>query len=344
MEKKPPVATPEMLNSIRAEATAEYQAKVPEATASNLLDVGNPILNYEAVGNEFVNALINKIVYTIVIRQMWENPLAILRRDEMPLGFDVEEVHTNPAAAVKYDGTETGMADLLKMHKPDVASAYHRINRQDKYPVTINNEQLTHAFTSWARLENFIAGIVDSLYNGNAIDEFKYTKQLISSAFAANYLQTVQLPAPVDAATGKAFLAKLRGLSTMFTYPSSNFNSYKLMGGTGNPRQSWAPIDRQIILITGEAATNIGVDVLSTLFNVQYADYLARQIILDQFDEAGRIQAIIADERVFMIMSQLRQFRTFYNASSLGWQYYFHAWDMFSMSPFFNCVALVTPA
>lgn len=339
-----PVATPDMMNAIRAEASDAYQRAVPLATASNLADVGNPIMSYQAVGNEFVDALINKIVYTMVYRQMFENPLAFLRTGEMPLGFDIENVHVNPAEAEKYDGTETGMADILKMHEPDVATEYFRINRQDKYPVTINNEQLRHAFTSWGAMENLIATITDSLYNGNAIDEFLYTKQLVSGAIAANRIQTQTIAEPISDPTGAALLKLLRTLSTMFTFPSSTYNNYKLAGGTGNARITWTPIDEQIILIRGDVASAVGVDTLARVFNTEYADYLARQIIVDDFGAATNVMAVLADRKAFVIQTQLRQFATFYNASTLGWQYYYHAWDLFAMSAFRNAVAIVKPA
>lgn len=335
-----PVATPEMLNAIRAEASDNYQAAVPLATRANLADVGNPIINYTAVANEFVDALMNKIVLQLITRRMWDNPLSFLRREKMPLGTDVEESHVNPAKALSYDGTETGMADLLKIHKPDVAAVYYRLNRQDKYPVTINNEQLRGAFTMWPKLESFIAAIVDSLYLGNNIDEFKYTKELVSTAIANNHIITQTVVAPTGEQTGKGFMKTLRSLSVLFTFPSTNYNSYALISGKP-ARTTMAPISEQVILIRADVAAAIGVDVLSTLFNVSYGDYLARQIIVDDFGD-DKTLAVLCDVKAFLIMEQLRQFATFFNASSLGWQYYYHCWDLFSLSPFYDMVALVT--
>lgn len=339
--KTTPVATPQMLNAIREEASDAYQKAVPTATQVNLADVGNPIIKYEAIGNEFVGALINKIVIQLIERRMWDNPLSILKRGQMPLGTDIEDIHTNPAKSERYDGTETGMADLLKMHKPDIASVYYRLNRQDKYVVTINNDQLRGAFTAWGKMEDLIGSIVDSLYNGCTIDEFAYTKNLVSSAVANNQIITQTVPNPVDEATGKNFMKVLRSLSTLFTFPSANYNSYAQIS-SNDPRTSWAPIDEQIIIIRGDVASAVGVDVLAGLFNINYGDYLARQIIVDNFNDEKTL-AVLADRRAFVILEQLRKFTTFYNASSLGWQYYYHAWDLFAMSPFRNAIALQTP-
>lgn len=341
MSSKNPVATPEMLNAIREEASDAYQKAVPIATRANLIDVGNPILNYQAIANEFIDALVNKIVIQLIDRRMWENPLSILKTGDMPLGTDIEDIHTNPAEAEAYDGTETGMADILKMHKPDIASVYYRINRRDKYPVTINNDQMRGAFMAWGKMEDLIGAIVDSLYNGCTIDEFNYTKRLVSEAVANNRIQIQNVPNPVDEVTGKNFMRVLRGLSVLFTFPSSNYNSYQMIGGA-TPRTSWTPIDEQIIIIRGDVASAVGVEVLAGLFNLNYGDYLARQIIVDDFGDEKTL-AVLADRRAFVIYEQMRKFATFFNASSLGWQYYYHAWDLFAMSPFRNAIALQTP-
>lgn len=343
MTNKAKVATPEMLNAIRSEASDTYQNAVPMATPFNLTDVGNPILTYAAVTNEFIDALINKIVAQIMYRKMWENPLAVLRKDPMPLGMDIEEDQVNPADPVAYDGTDTGLADLLKVKKPDVKAAYYRLNRTDKYKVTINNEQLTNAFTSWNNLENLIAGIVDSLYNGNTISEFKYTKQLITDALTANHINTLTSVNPVDADTGKQFQVALRNLSMQFTFPSTSYNNYALMGGTGNPRTSWSSIQDQLIIIRADVAASVGVEVLSAAFNLSYADYLARQIIVDNFSPNNKCLAILCDVKAFQIREKLRRFATFWNPSGLSWQYYYHCWDVFSLSPFHNCTAIVAP-
>lgn len=336
------VASPEMLNAIRADASAAYQNAVPKATPSNLSDVANPILAYDAMANEFLSALVNKIVATLLYRKMWDNPLSVLRKNAKPLGVDVEELHVNPAEGQAYDGTETGMQAILKMTKPDVAATWYRLNRQDKYPVTINNEQLTNAFTSWGALESLIQGIVDSLYNANTIDEFKYTKELVTSAITDNKLQTVTAVLPTNEATGKQFQVALRNLSMLFTFPSSKYNNYKLMAGTGNARTTWSPIEDQLIIIRADVAANVGVEVLSAAFNISYADYLARQIIVDELGTDGKTLAVLCDTKAFQIREKLRRFTTFYNGSAMNWNYWLHAWDTFSLSPFHNCVALRT--
>ena len=339
--KTPKIATPEMLNSIRADASPAYQECVPEATPYNLANVGNPILEHDTAANEFLNALINKIVLTLVIRKTWDNPLSILRKGTVPLGFDIEEVHTNPATATDFDGkTEDGYSDILKPALPDTKAAWYRLNRQDKYKVTINNEMLTNAFVSWDKLEAFIASLVDTLYNGNTIDEFKYTKQIITDVVNQNHMVTKTVTMPTNKETGEAFQQAVQELSLGFLFPSTAYNNYVMMGGTG-PRTTWTDKSDQIIILRADVASAVGVRFLAGAFNLSYAEYATRQIIVDTFAN-DKVLAVVADVNAFQIREKLRKFTTFYNAGNMAWQYYLHAWDTFSMSPFHNCVAIVT--
>ena len=338
----PNVATPEALNAIRADASPAYQAAVPCATPYNLTEVGNPILEYDSVANEFLNALVNKIVMTLVIRKLYENPLAMLKKGIEPLGFDVEEDHTNPAKASNFDGTtEGGYSDILKANLPDTKAAWYRLNRKEKYKVTINNEMLTNAFTSYGKLEQFIGSLVDSLYNGNTIDEFRYTKQLVSDAIVGQKINTVTVTDVTNEATAKQFQAAVQNLSLAFTFPSTKYNNFVKMGGVGD-RTTWSSIDDQIIMVTAKVASTVGVEFLAGAFNLSYADYVARQVIVDDFGAASKCLAVVADVNAFQIREKLRRMTTFYNAGNMSWQYYLHCWDTFSLSPFHNCTALVT--
>lgn len=336
------VASADMLNAIRNDASDAYRAAVPVATASNLADVGNPILTYTNVQNEFLNALVNRIALTIVNERMYENPLAFLKKGATPLGIDTQEIYVNPAEAVAYE--PTNYAGVLTPKTPDVKAAYYRRNRRDKYKVTIANEQLTAAFVSWGGLEGLIAAIVNSLYNGNTIGEFTLTKQLLGGATAVNKLTQVVAALPTNEATSTTFLSSLRATSMGMTFPSSNYNSYTLNGGTGNSVVAWTPIEDQIIVVRADVAASVDVNKLSMAFNLSYADYVARQVIVDKFDGADNMYAFVGDVRAFQIRENLRRMTEFYNGEVMAWTYWYHCWDTYALSPFANGVAYVTAA
>lgn len=332
----------DVMNAIRNEASAAYQNAVPLATGSNLQEVGNPILSYQSIQNEFLSALVNKIALTIVNDRMANNPLGFLKKGAVPLGLDIEEVYVNPAEGADYE--PNNFAGVIQPKTPDVKAAYYRRNRRSKYKVTIANEQLTAAFTSWGNLEGLIAAIVNSLYNGNTIGEFDLTKKLIGNAVTEGKIQQVVTTVPTTEANAKTFMQQLRGISYGMTFPSSAYNNYALMGGTGNPVTTWSEPGEQIIIVRGDVAASVDIQMLAAAFNLSYADYVAQQIVVDNFGPAQNMLAFIADRRAFQIHENLRKMTEFYNGEVMAWTYWWHCWDTYAISPFANAVALVTSA
>lgn len=333
----------DIANAIRNEASETYRAAVPLALGNNLQDVGNPILTYQSIQNEFLDALVNKIAFTIVNEKMFDNPLSFLKKGAVPLGLDVEDIYTNPAAGADYE--PNNFQGILTPEYPDVKAAYYRRNRRTKYKVTIKNEQLTAAFNSWGNLEALLAAIVNSLYNGNTIGEFQLVKELIGGAVSVNKMQQQVVALPTTEATAKAFMTALRQVSYGMTFPSSAYNGYLLNGGTAaKPVVQYTPVSEQVILIRSDVAASVDVSVLAAAFNLSYADYMAQQVIVDNFDGATNMFAMVADRRVFQIRENLRKMTEFYNAEVMAWTYWYHCWDTYALSPFDNAVAFVTTA
>lgn len=335
------VMSAQSLNALRDEASDSFRRDIPAAVVETPADFGKAVLEYEYATNEFVGALVNKIVFQIIQRKLFRNPLGVLKRHDMPLGWDGEEIHVNPAQSLDYDGTQTGMERLLKPYKPDVETAYYRLNKQKEYPLTINYDQLRGAFTSYAALNNLVDYCVDSLYNAATIAEYQFTRELVSGAVAGNRVKTVTVAKPVDRNTSEQFMDALRSFSMMFPFPSVEYNGYRVMKPNKPGRVTWSEIEDQIIIIRADVASKVGLTLLANVFNVDYANYMARQIIVDSFGD-DKTLAILADKNAFIIAEQVRRFARFDNAASLSYQYFYHCWDLYGFSPFQNAVALVT--
>ena len=65
----------DILNVIQATASQQYQDRVPVATQDNIAEVGNPILEFEGIANEFISALVNRIGFTVISSKSYNNPL-----------------------------------------------------------------------------------------------------------------------------------------------------------------------------------------------------------------------------------------------------------------------------
>lgn len=327
------------LNTIRANASPTYAERVPVATQTNLSEVAAPILAYSATMNEFLNALVNRIGLVLVHAREIRNPLEILKQGMNPLGMDIEEIATNPAKAEHYNPKST---DLLKQYEPDVVAAYHRMNRQDVYTVTISNQRLRAAFTSWEKLEELIQSIVNSLYSGNYLDEFILYKNLFATAVQENKIQKITVPSIVDNETAKAFITAARMTHRNFGFPSAAFNSYGAIAGEGKTFTTWTPPEDIRFIIRSDVEAYTDVEVLARAFNMSKTDFLGQVLVVDDFGTATNCLAIMCDKAFTQIYDNNREMTEFYNAQTLNWNYYYHVWQTLSLSPFANAVAFVT--
>lgn len=332
-----------VFNVIRENSSEVYMNTVPSATADNINTISNILFNdaYQPMLNEFVNNLINRIALTIVRNKSYDNPLSIFKKGSIPLGTDIQDIYENPANAEAYEYSNTAMAKLLTITDPDTHVAYYRRNRQDLYTKTIAREGLQGAFTSWENFESYISSITTSLYSGNYIDEFKYTKGIIDGAYNDNKVIVETVSAPVDNATSKAFVKKVRALFNKLSFPSQDYNAYSKFSGEKGTITTWTDKDRMVLIITADALAEVEVETLAQAFNLSYSDMQARIVVVDKF-ENDEIVAVLCDESWLQIYDNLFRFDEFYNARTMSWNEYLHAWGTFAICPFANAVVLAT--
>lgn len=340
------MAGSKLFNFVRQDSSSNFREVVPEANEENIASISNILFNdaYSPLLNEFVSNLINRIGLTIIRNKSYNNPLAILKKGSQPLGTDIQDIYTNPAEAEQYQLNNAEMAKLLTITDPDTKVAYYRRNRKDMYTKTIAREALQGAFVSWDKFEGFVASITQSLYSAAYIDEFKQTKALVEGAYKENKAIVKTVTAVTDKATGEAFVEELRGLYSLMTFPSSDYNSYSLNTGDNKPVVTWTDASRVVVIVPAKVMATVDVQVLASAFNMSKADFLGRVITVDKLDEEGKIQALIADEAFFQIYDNIFRFDEFYNARTMSWNEYLHVWQTLAICPFANAVILATEA
>lgn len=327
-------ATPEIiLNTIRANASSDYQERVPVATQQNIAEVGNAITNYEPTRNEFLNALINRIGMVIIQSRLYENPLREFKKGMLEFGKDIEEIFVEIAKAQSYN-PEVAETEVFKRVIPDVKTIFHRMNRQDFYKVTISNDQLRTAFLSYRGIEDLIGRIVDSLYSGDNYDEFLLMKHLMLDYGDKGLFYPITVTAVTDEATAKKLTVKLRATAKTIGFMSPNYNAQGV--------HTFTPMEDIIIFMTPETEALMDVESLARAFNLEYADFLGRVVIVDDFGGLENVQALMVDRQWFMVYDTFFNFTEQYNAQGLYWNYFFHHWQVLSTSQFANAIAFTT--
>lgn len=330
----------ELLNTIRDNATQEYQDRIPEATQTNLSEIGNLLISDVNLTNEFTSALMNKVAFQVAHNKIFSNPLSILKKGTKPLADTVEEIFVNYAKAESFDAEGT---DLLSRKLPDVKSIYHTMNRKDKYKVTISTELLAKAFRSYGDLANFYNVIINSLYNGDNYDEFILFKKLLKNSVDKNYVKKITIEDPTTSSeNAKSFIKAIKTVSSGMVFPSSNYNGYLTAQSKDKKAiTTFTEIPDQFIIIDNATNVSIDVEVLANAFNLNKQEFLARKIVVDSFPDAN-IRAMIIDKDFTQIYDDLYQLRRFENAEGLYENFILHHWQTISASCLVNGVAFTT--
>lgn len=324
-----------LLNTIWENASTGYQDRIPQATQDNIASVGNAILNYSADTNEFLNALVNRISLVMISSKMANNKLAMFKKGMLEYGADVEEIFVKMAEATPFNVT-TAESEVFKRKKPEVLAMFHRVNREDKYKTTIEEGQIKRAFLSSDGLGKLVSGIVNSLYSGDAYDEYILMKQLIADYFTnvpeAKY---IEVPKVEDQASAQEFMKRVKQTSTDFTFMSDEFNPQGVITKSDK--------NEQVLLIHKNVDTNISTDLLAWAFNDNNFDPNIQKVVVDDFGTMDNTQAVLVDKNFFMVWDKLYQTTSQYNAEGLYWNYWLHHHQLLSTSQFQNAVAFKIP-
>lgn len=311
---------------------------------------GAPILNTPVVMNQFLNMLVNRIVYTQFETKYFRNPLQVLEGERIPLGYAGQEIYVNPAKGRQYNPND--FAGLLVKYEADVKVQYTAVNMDLQYPVTVGRHKLKQAFVSWDALDNFITELSNSLYNGAYIDEYRFTKGLVSSAYKSNQVQIETVTEPTTEALGKTFTTKAREMFLNMQVPSSNYNAWAKVGGYGREIITYTNPEDIVFIVRNDIRAFLDVNVLASAFNMDKATLLGNIISVDNFDEfdedgnkifdGSDIIGFIGDKSWFRIKRQDMYLDEFYNANNRTWQYYLNLTKMYNYSLFANGVVIAT--
>lgn len=346
----------DILNAIRNSASTNYRDFVPTAknTPESIRRIGEIIMQYTPLQNEFLNALVNRIARVIITSKMYSNPLSMFKKGLIDFGESIEEIFVNIANPHQYD-VEESENKVFAREIPDVRAAFHTLNYKKFYKQTIQNKDLNQAFLSWDGITDLISKIVNAMYTAANYDEFVTTKYMLAKAILDGRLSAIT----VDANDAKGAVTKIKGVSNALTFMSNNYN----VAGV----QTFTDKDDQYLLVNSQFDSEIDVEVLASAFNMSKAEFMGHRILIDGFgtlDVArlnalfkddpnyevpsqdtltalNAIPAVLVDKNFFMIFDNMFEFTENYNGQGLYWNYFYHTWKTFSMSPFANALVFV---
>lgn len=348
-------STIDILNTIRANASTQYQNLVPNITSyEEIPKVGETLFGYPAMSNEFVNALVNRIALVVMKSMLFNNPYERLKKGYLLYGETVEEIFNDLVKPLDYS-PEKAEARENKRYIPDTKAAFHAINWKVLYPVSIQAKDLKLAFLSEEGVRSMIDDIIRQVYQSATYDEWLLFKYLLIKKVASGAMA----PIGFDPTDIKDAAVKFRGTSNLFTFPSTRYTELGV--------RNVAPREKQVIFMDSTFNAQFDVEVLSAAFNMDKAEYMGSLFLVDDFTSFDNerfevirsqsdmieevtdaelalmadVKAILLDEDWFQIYDNEFVMEDHKVASGLYWNYFLHTWKTISASPFSNAVVFV---
>lgn len=328
------------LDRIRNRASSDYRARIPEATQAGVQATMQKLMEYRPMRNEFIDALVNRIGLVVARNNSWSNPLAEFKQGMLQYGDTIEEFHMGLIKAKTYDPDRDSLEkDLFGTSRPEVQSSFHRINRQDKYKVTVNEPLLQRAFLETNGLTSFISQTMQSITTSDNWDEFLMTCRLFPEYESNGGFFKVQVPDVISEdsteADAKKALRTMRAVADNLTFISTKYNP------AGMPMA--AQRSDLLLFVTPEFNAAIDVEALAGAFNVDLARLHGRIIPIpaDQFGIDG-VQAIMTTADFFVIADSLFETASLWNPDSLQNNHWLHHHQVVSASRFVPAVMFTT--
>ena len=255
----------EIMNRIRNDASYDYQRRIPDVTKANVTETVRGLMQYTPAWNEFTDALINRVGSYITRDISWKNPLAPFKRNSLQFGDTIEEVQAGLLRAYSYSpDREYGEKAIFGTEKPDVASQFHTVNRQEFYKITVNRDQLRRAFLDDSGLQTYLNQILQMPATSDSWDEFLLTMSLLREYQDGGGFWHTQVPdlqslgaSKVD---GETFIKKVQACAGNLRFLDTKYNAGKM--------PVWARPEDLILITTPEVIANINVSTRAAALNL----------------------------------------------------------------------------
>jgi len=330
----------QILGAIQKHASNAYQSRVPAPTQASIQATQEHLLTNKPDWNEFTDALLNRIGLELFRVQQFKNPLAKFNKGDLRNGDTIEEIAYGLAEAYAYDVDRDYLERaIFGQERPEVQAAYHKINRQNFYKLTINEPMLRRAFNSEFGLSQYIAGQMEILSNSDELDQYVMMTGLFKEYYENGGFFKVSVPnVGADGSTeadAKKFLRKARAMADNLTVLSRHYNA------AGLPVK--ASRDELELFITPEANAAVDVEALAAAFNTDRANMPFRiTVVPAEYFRIPGVQAILTTEDFFIVADSFYQVNRMDNPVGLYENHFLHHHQVISTSLFVPAVLFYT--
>lgn len=324
-----------ILNAVRNSMSMDYRDRVPVATRENIKDIEKTLTDpYNPLArNELIPALVNLIASQSITTESFRNPLRVLNSNAMPYGNCEQEVYVNFAQGYAHD-SNISIEDATAIYDSYIMALYHPVNFNNDYPVTIYYEDMRGAFLDNYGLRSMVQAKIESVVSACNWDEFTTAKELLASAKRAGAVYPVHVDAVTDQTSANALAKQIQSYIDKIQFPNPLYN---FAGATSAAKE-----DTILLFVDPDTKAAMNVDSYASAYNLDRMIPKAQQILVDNFNDAEGIVAVLVDKRFFKIREQYRMMVQDQVNRGLRWNSTYTIKEMFSYSLFYPIIVFTT--
>lgn len=315
-----------IINAVVKTLPTAYKERIPTATQTNLDAVYDAIWSYQPARNDFINALFGLIGMQTIDATDFRNPLSELKKNPMRYGDTDEEIFVNMAKGQGIDGFADA-AKALGFYESYIMANFHNVNFEMQYPITVRYSQLKSAFLREYGLRDLITAKFKSAVSAGEWDEYLSMLNLLLTGYSKKALPATTVTAVTDKSSAEDLMVEMQAFVESCQFPDTTLNP----AGA----HSTATPQSLITFVTPKAKALMGVKALANAYNLEYADFKTRLKVVNKFDDAGNIQAIVCDARFFRCREHFREIDYNRNGAAMSVNYFYSLSEVISASMFY---------
>lgn len=316
--------------------TNDMQQRIPNPTQSSVAKVCRHLFDpmNGDLYNQFADFMVQRIGYAYARQQRWENPLKEFFKQKLYYGSTVTETQLNWIKAHSYN---VDAEQQFKTYFPEGMQAFHSIDDQRQYPISLSREQLRQAVTEEYGLNSIAAAIMQQPMNADEYDTYDMMLDLFKRADDNYGLYRQKMDAaPTDQATSTSLLKMIQELSFDLTVPTTEYACVDL------------PVvikeEEMVLFVRSDTMASLNVDALAVLFNMEKAEipYRIKVVPKKKWPLNDGDYAILTTSDFFQCYPVEYSTTSQWDPQGLKTNYWLNDWNIISFSPFVPIIVFST--
>lgn len=284
--------------------------------------------------NQFMDFMVQRIGYAYARQQRWENPLKEFIKQKLYYGATVTETQLN---WIKGHSFNVDAEQQFKTRYPDGLQAFHSINSQRQYPISVSKEQMRQAVGDEYGLNQLVSAIMDQPLNADEYDMYNMMLDLFKQADYQYGLYRINLTAaPTTETACKELLQKIQQTAWDLTVPTTLYACVDL------------PVvvrrEEMTLFIRSDAMAATNVQALAALFNLDKAEipYRTKVVPVGKWPLNDADYAILTTSDFFQVYTNEYSTTSLWDPQGLKTNYWLNDWNVISFSPFVPVIVFST--